>query len=162
DEPGSAGTQRRRDTGAPDALRADGGSCREKVTKPFDVAVIGGGIVGLATAYRLLSQRPSLSLLLLAQEADLASPQPPPHRCVRPPGLYYARGSGRGGLCREGKLGLGRFAAAHGIPWERRGRLVVAVHESERPRLEALRERAAANGVEVEEVGPEKIREIEP
>jgi L-2-hydroxyglutarate oxidase LhgO len=78
-------------------------------------------------------------------------------------GLYYAPGSRKARLCREGKQALERFAQEHGIAFERCGKLVVALDESELPRLEAIRDRAAANGVEgLEEVGRERIREIEP
>ena len=128
----------------------------------FDLAVIGGGIVGLATAYRLLLERPSLRLVLLEKETELASHQTGHNSGVLHAGLYYAPGSAKARLCREGKLELERFAAEHSIPFERCGKLVVALEKSELPRLEALRKRALANGVEVEEVGPERIREIEP
>lgn len=132
------------------------------MTKPFDVAIIGGGIVGLATTYRLLAARPSLRLIVLEKEPELASHQTGHNSGVLHAGLYYAPGSARARLCREGKLELERFAAEHGIPCERPGKLVVALDEDELPRLSALRERALANGVEVEEVGPQRIREIEP
>jgi L-2-hydroxyglutarate oxidase LhgO len=132
------------------------------VTDRFDVAVIGGGIVGLATAHRLLLDRPALRVVLLEKEPELATHQTGHNSGVLHAGLYYPPGSKKASLCREGKLALESFAAEHGIPFERCGKLVVAVDENELPRLAALKERALANGVEIEEVGPERIREIEP
>lgn len=128
-----------------------------------DVAVVGGGIVGLATAYRLLERRPELRLVLLEREPELARHQTGHNSGVLHAGLYYAPGSLKARLCREGKAELEAFAAEHGIPFERVGKLVVAVEAAELPRLEALFERASANEVPgLELVGPDRIREIEP
>jgi L-2-hydroxyglutarate oxidase len=128
-----------------------------------DVVVVGGGIVGLATAYRLLERRPGLRLVLLEREPDLARHQTGHNSGVLHAGLYYAPGSLKARLCREGKAELEAFADAHAIPYRRIGKLVVAVEPAELPRLQALSERARANGVPgVELVGPERIREIEP
>ena len=128
-----------------------------------DVVVIGGGIVGLATAYRLLEQRPDLRLTVVEKEPELATHQTGHNSGVLHAGLYYAPGSLKATLCREGKAEVEAFAAAHAIPVERCGKLVVALDDSELPRLEAVRERAEANGVPgLEAVGPERIREIEP
>ena len=78
-------------------------------------------------------------------------------------GLYYQPGSLKARLCQEGKAAVEAFAEKHGIPFERCGKLVVALDESELGRLASLRERAEANGVPgLEEVGPERIRELEP
>jgi L-2-hydroxyglutarate oxidase len=128
-----------------------------------EVAVVGGGIVGLATAYRLLERRPDLRLVLLEREADLATHQTGHNSGVIHSGLYYTPGSLKARLCREGKVALEAFATERGIPFERCGKLVVALDGTELPRLAVLRERAHANGVEgIEVVGPERIREIEP
>lgn len=133
------------------------------MTERFDVAIIGGGILGLATAYQVLFRRPGLSLALLEKERELATHQTGRNSGVLHAGLYYAFGSRKALLCREGKGALEQFAAASGIPYERCGKLVVAIHESELPRLAAICDRARANGVQdVEEIGPERIREIEP
>jgi L-2-hydroxyglutarate oxidase LhgO len=133
------------------------------VSERVDVAVIGGGIVGLATAYRLLEARPKLKLTVLEKEAELATHQSGHNSGVVHAGLYYAPGSLKARLCREGKTALERFCAVRAIPLERVGKLVVALDDGELPRLAALRERAVANGVEgLEEVGPERMREIEP
>ena len=125
--------------------------------------MIGGGIVGLAVAYELLSRKPRLSLTVLEKEPELATHQTGHNSGVLHAGLYYAAGSRKARLCREGKAALERFADEHGIPYEHCGKLVVALTEEELPRLAAIRDRAIANGVEgLEEVGPERIREIEP
>jgi len=133
------------------------------VTENVDLAIIGGGIVGLATAYRLLEARPQLRLTVLEKEVELASHQSGHNSGVIHAGLYYAPGSLKARLCREGKDALESFCEAHAIPFEHTGKLVVALTDAELPRLEALRERATANGVPgLQVVGPERIREIEP
>ena len=133
------------------------------MTDRFDVVIIGGGIVGLATAYRLIEARPGVRIAILEKEPELATHQSGHNSGVLHAGLYYQPGSLKARLCREGKAAVEAFAEAHGIPFERCGKLVVALDESELERLAALRERAEANGVPgLEEVGPERIRELEP
>ncbi len=133
------------------------------MTDRVDVAIIGGGIVGLATATRLLERRPGIQLAILEKEAELATHQSGHNSGVLHAGLYYQPGSLKARLCREGKAAVESFAEAHDIPFDRCGKLVVALDESELPRLDALRERATANGVPgLEDVGPERIRELEP
>jgi L-2-hydroxyglutarate oxidase LhgO len=129
----------------------------------LDVIVIGGGIIGLATAYRLLEARPDMRLALVEKEADLATHQTGHNSGVLHAGLYYEPGSLKAELCREGKLGLQEFAEAHAIPFELCGKLVVAISPEELPRLAALRDRAIANGTPgLEEVDAVRICEIEP
>ncbi|HEX6230141.1 MAG TPA: L-2-hydroxyglutarate oxidase [Actinomycetota bacterium] len=129
----------------------------------YHVAVVGGGIVGLATAYRLLERRPGLRLAVVEKEADLALHQTARNSGVLHAGLYYRPGSLKARLCREGKADLERFCEAHDIPIQRPGKLVVAARRDELPRLDALRDRGAANGIRgLEEVGPERIRDLEP
>jgi (S)-2-hydroxyglutarate dehydrogenase len=133
------------------------------MTDRLDVAIVGGGIVGLATALRMLGERPDLRLGIIEQEAELASHQSGHNSGVIHAGLYYAPGSLKARLCREGKAALEAYCTGKGIPFETVGKLVVALDDAELPRLEALRERATANGVPgLEVVGAERIHEIEP
>jgi L-2-hydroxyglutarate oxidase LhgO len=133
------------------------------LTERADVAIVGAGIVGLATALRLLEQKPDLDVVILEKEATVASHQSGHNSGVLHAGLYYGPGSLKARLCREGKADLEAYCEAHGVPIERRGKLVIALDASELGRLEALKERAMANEVPgLEEVGPEQIRELEP
>ncbi|MFP5343057.1 MAG: L-2-hydroxyglutarate oxidase [Candidatus Limnocylindria bacterium] len=128
-----------------------------------DVAVIGGGILGLAVARELLARRPALRLAVLEREAALALHQTGHNSGVLHAGLYYPPGSRKAVYCREGKAALEAYATERGIPFERCGKLVVALDETELPALARLEERATANRVAgLERVGPERIREIEP
>ena len=133
------------------------------MTERYDLIVIGGGIVGLATAYQLLLRRGDLRLALLEKESELGTHQTGHNSGVLHAGLYYPPGSRKARLCREGKAAIEAFADEHNIPYELCGKLVVALDPGELERLSKLKERATANGVEgLEEVGPERIREIEP
>ncbi len=133
------------------------------VTERHDVAIVGGGIVGLATAHRLLERRPGLRLVVLEKERELAAHQSGRNSGVVHAGLYYAPGSLKARLAREGREALERFCAERGIPYERCGKLVVATEERELPRLAELRARGEANGLRgLAELGPEAMREIEP
>ena len=133
------------------------------MTDGFDVVVVGGGILGLATARAILEARPDLRIVILEKESELATHQTGHNSGVLHAGLYYAPGSLKARLCREGKAAMETFAEQHDIPFERCGKLVVALDDTELERFAALKERAVANGVPgLEEVGPERIREIEP
>jgi L-2-hydroxyglutarate oxidase LhgO len=129
----------------------------------YDVVIVGGGIVGLATALRIQQRRPGLRIAILEKESQLATHQSGHNSGVLHAGLYYQPGSLKARLCREGKAEMEAFAKTHGIPIDHCGKLVVAVDESELGRLDALRERAVANGVPgLENVDRERIRELEP
>jgi (S)-2-hydroxyglutarate dehydrogenase len=131
-------------------------------TPPVDVAVVGGGIVGLATAYRLLEARPDLSVTVLEREEAVGTGQSSRNSGVLHAGLYYPPGSAKARWCTAGKAQLERFCEEHGVPLRRSGKVVAAVRKDELPGLAALAERARANGVEVEELGPEQVLEHEP
>ncbi|HLN58907.1 MAG TPA: FAD-dependent oxidoreductase, partial [Thermoanaerobaculia bacterium] len=119
--------------------------------------------MGLATAYQLLLRKPGLTLAVVEKENELASHQTGHNSGVIHAGLYYAPGSRKARLCREGRAALEKFALEHGIPFKRCGKLVVALEARELPRLIEIRERALANGVEgIVEIGPDRMREIEP
>jgi L-2-hydroxyglutarate oxidase len=128
-----------------------------------DAAIIGGGILGLAVARELLGRRPDLRVVVLEREAELATHQSGHNSGVLHAGLYYPPGSRKAIYCRDGKAALEQYASERGIPFERCGKLVVALDEGELPALDRLQERAEANQVPgLERVGPERIREIEP
>ena len=133
------------------------------MTERLDLVIVGGGIVGLATAYRLLERHPGLRLVVVEKETALAEHQTGRNSGVIHAGLYYAPGSLKARLCREGKKALERFCEEHDVPFERCGKLVVAVGETELAPLADLLARGTANGLRgLEEVGPERIRELEP
>jgi L-2-hydroxyglutarate oxidase LhgO len=128
-----------------------------------DVVVVGGGIIGLATARELLKRRPSLSVQVLERERRLAAHQSGHNSGVVHAGLYYAPGSPKARLCVEGKRLLEAYCAEHEIPLERVGKLVVALEPDELPRLDALEQRARANGVPgLEMLDRSGIEAIEP
>jgi (S)-2-hydroxyglutarate dehydrogenase len=133
------------------------------MTDRYDIAIVGGGILGLATALRLIERRSGLRIAILEKERELATHQTGHNSGVLHAGLYYQPGSLKARLCREGKAAMEAYAERHGIPFVRCGKLVVAVHPSELARLADLKQRATANQVPgLEEVGPERIRELEP
>ena len=128
-----------------------------------DLVVVGGGIVGLATARELLARHPGLSLLVLEREDELATHQTAHNSGVVHAGIYYEPGSAKARLCVEGKGLLEAYCVERGIPLERVGKLVVAVDERELPALAALEARARANGVPgLETLDGAGIREREP
>ncbi len=126
------------------------------------VVVVGGGIVGLATAYRLLERRPGLRLVVLEKEPALATHQTGRNSGVLHSPNTYAPGSLKARLCREGMDAAVAFADEHAIPWQRCGELIVATSIAELPRLAAIANRARANGSTFRELGPREIREVEP
>lgn len=127
-----------------------------------DVVVIGGGIVGLATAYAL-SQRTDCRILVLEAEDRVAAHQTGHNSGVIHSGLYYKPGSLKAKNCTEGREMMYRFCAEHDIPHERCGKLVVATDKKELPALEMLQQRGTENGLkDIRRVGPEEMKEIEP
>ena len=128
----------------------------------YDIAIIGGGIVGLATAFAL-STRSRLSLVVLEAEDRLAAHQTGHNSGVIHSGLYYKPGSLKARNCAEGREALYRFCAEHDIPHERCGKVVVATRASELPALDELERRGRANGLEgLRRLRGEEIREHEP
>lgn len=127
-----------------------------------DVAIIGGGIVGLATAYRLLEQQPGLSVVVLEKEQEVAQHQTGRNSGVLHSGIYYKPGSLKAENCRKGKEEMEAFCDAEGIPYDICGKVIVATAEDELPILQKIFERGQANGVRCEMIGPERLHEIEP
>ena len=130
--------------------------------KRYDIAIIGGGIVGCA-AGMALSRSGDLSILVLEAEDRLAAHQTGNNSGVIHSGLYYKPGSLKARNCVAGREAMYAFCEEHGIPCERCGKVVVATREEELPRLNDLEERGRANGLQgLRRLGPQEIREFEP
>ena len=127
-----------------------------------DVVVVGGGIIGLATADALMTRLPGVTVSVLEKEASVATHQTGRNSGVVHAGIYYAPGSMKADLAVRGGDRLIEFCAEHGIAHDRCGKLVVATTDAQRPRLDALAERARANGVAVTSLTPDAAREHEP
>jgi L-2-hydroxyglutarate oxidase LhgO len=127
-----------------------------------DLIIIGGGIVGLATAYRFLERFPGKRVTVLEKEAEIARHQTGRNSGVLHTGIYYRPGSLKALNCRAGKLAMEDFCRREQIPFCLCGKIIVATQQRELPRLELLLERGRANGVVCERIGPERIRELEP
>ncbi len=129
----------------------------------YDIAIVGGGIIGLATALALSEQAPGLRLAVLEKEARLAAHQSSHNSGVIHAGIYYTPGSYKACLCVEGVKLMLTFCDMYGIQYERCGKVIVATSPEELPRLAQLYKRGVANGVVgLERIGPERVREIEP
>jgi L-2-hydroxyglutarate oxidase LhgO len=128
-----------------------------------DVIIVGGGIVGLATAHRLLEARPQLKILLLEKEAKLAAHQTGNNSGVLHSGLYYKPGSAKAQCAVQGLQQMLAFCREHGIAHEQCGKIVVATEQNELERLENLWTRGNANGLlGLRKLTPAQIKEIEP
>ncbi|RKN03064.1 L-2-hydroxyglutarate oxidase [Streptomyces radicis] len=127
-----------------------------------DVLVIGGGVVGLATAHALREARPGLAVTVLEKEAAPALHQTGRNSGVIHSGVYYRPGSRKARFAVSGSAELVKFCAEHGIPHATPGKLIVATEPDELPRLHELAQRARRNGVPVRELGPAQIAEYEP
>jgi L-2-hydroxyglutarate oxidase LhgO len=127
-----------------------------------DAAVVGAGVIGLATAVELARRRPDWRVAVLDKEDAPARHQSGRNSGVVHTGVYYTPGSLKATLCREGRELLRAFCAEEAIPYEVCGKVIVAAAEAELPALELLRARAVANGVAVERIGPGRLRELEP
>jgi (S)-2-hydroxyglutarate dehydrogenase len=128
----------------------------------YDFAIVGAGIVGLATAREILRERPGSSIIVLEKENAVAEHQTGHNSGVIHAGIYYAPGSLKARLCREGAAATKAFCAEQGIKFETCGKLLVASSASERARMDALFERANQNGVEVERIDRAKLERLEP
>lgn len=128
----------------------------------FDLVVVGGGLVGLATALAHLRARPDQSVAVLEKESTWGAHQSRRNSGVLHAGIYYAPGSDKARLCAVGRRAMLEFCDEHAIPVRVLGKFVVAVDEEELSRLDELERRAAANGVECHRVTAEELAEREP
>lgn len=129
----------------------------------FDVIIIGGGIVGLATAREILRRQPAQRLLVVEKEPELASHQTGHNSGVIHSGLYYKPGSLKAKLCVAGAARLVEFCHDNDVPYDLCGKVVVATDKSELPALEELYRRGTQNGVpNLQKLTREEIREFEP
>jgi L-2-hydroxyglutarate oxidase LhgO len=127
-----------------------------------DVLIVGGGIVGLATAYHLARDFPGRSVTIVEKESQLAQHQTGHNSGVLHSGIYYKPGSLRAVNCRAGKAAMEQFCSAETIPYEICGKVIVAVSESELPALAKIYERGQANGVKCEMIDRDRLHELEP
>jgi L-2-hydroxyglutarate oxidase len=141
--------------------------CQEAMTtmndRTFDIAVVGAGIVGLATAMELVNRRPDLNVIVLEKEDRVAAHQTGHNSGVIHAGLYYKPGSLKARMAVEGARRMLEFCQEHDIPHHQIGKTVVAVRQEEIPRLEELYRRATANGVPgLVHLNAAQIRDYEP
>lgn len=131
--------------------------------KTYDITIIGGGIVGAATMYKLQSHYSNLKILLIEKENRLAAHQSGNNSGVIHSGLYYKPGSLKAKNCVEGRKELVQFARENKIAYDVCGKVVIATEKSEIPFLEKIFNNGISNGIEgIEKISPEKIKEIEP
>ena len=127
-----------------------------------DLAIIGGGIVGLATAYQFSQRYPDLKVTVLEKESDIAMHQTGRNSGVLHSGIYYEPDSLKAENCKIGKEALEQFCEDQNIPFERCGKVIVAVSEEEIPLLERIYERGQANKVACEMINATQLKGLEP
>ena len=133
------------------------------MSQSYDIVIIGGGIVGLATAYEIKIKDPKRSVLLLEKEASLAMHQTGNNSGVIHSGIYYKPGSLKAKNCIDGYNKLIKFADEEGIPYELCGKIIVATDKSELPTLQTIEERGKANGLDgLKRLVGDEVKEYEP
>jgi L-2-hydroxyglutarate oxidase len=128
----------------------------------FSYCVIGAGIVGLATAHRLLCDDPAASVVVIEAENSVAQHQTGHNSGVIHSGIYYEPGSLKATLCKAGERATKEFCAEHDIPFDECGKLIVATDAAEVLRMDALAERAVVNGIECHRVSAAELTDLEP
>jgi L-2-hydroxyglutarate oxidase len=128
----------------------------------FDLAVVGGGIVGLAAAYQFVRRHPGRRVVVLEKEARLAEHQTGRNSGVLHSGIYYKPGSLKALTCRAGKAAMEAFCAAEGIAHDICGKVIVAVSDADLPALHNIYERGQANGVKCFLIDKARLAELEP
>lgn len=133
------------------------------MTKNYDIAIVGGGIVGAATFYQLQKKYPTKHILLLEKEDSVGKHQTGRNSGVIHSGIYYKPGSLKATLCKEGRHELIAFAKEHHIPYDVCGKIIIASKPSELKSLETIYQRGLENQMEdLSKIDPKEIQEIEP
>ena len=127
-----------------------------------DIAIVGGGIVGLATAYRLSQRFPAVKTVVLEKEREVAHHQTGHNSGVLHSGIYYKPGTLRALNCRAGKQAMQEFCQQENIPFDLCGKVIVAVDATEIPQLDRILERGQANGVVCSMIDKARLNELEP
>ena len=127
-----------------------------------DILIIGGGIVGIATANAVLQRFPGKRVVVLEKEAQLAAHQTGRNSGVIHSGIYYKPGSFKARFCKAGNASMQAFCSQHGLEYEMCGKVIVATEEAELVQLEKLFQRGLENGLEVRKLSLEQMRKVEP
>ena len=134
-----------------------------KENTDFDIIVVGGGIIGLASAYKITLSHPDIRIAVLEKENRLAAHQTSHNSGVIHSGLYYKPGSNKAKTCAKGRKELIAFAKKYRIPYKICGKIIVATEEKELPSLEKIFHNGRENDIEgIEKIGPDEIKQIEP
>jgi (S)-2-hydroxyglutarate dehydrogenase len=132
------------------------------MAEKFDVVIVGGGIVGLATARHVQALQPDARVAVIEKEEAVALHQSGRNSGVIHAGVYYTPGSHKANFCRDGKVATRAYCDEHGLPYQMCGKLIVAVDEAEAARLADLHARATQNGIEIEALTGAEARALEP
>lgn len=127
-----------------------------------DTLIVGGGIVGLATAYHFTRRYPGRRVIIVEKESSVGAHQTGHNSGVLHSGIYYKPGTLRAKNCRAGKLAMQAFCSEHGIPFDICGKVIVAVDELELPLLDNILTRGKENGVTCEMIDAARLKELEP
>ena len=128
----------------------------------YDIVLIGGGIVGVSTAWKLKQRYPDSAVLLIEKESSLAHHQTGRNSGVIHAGVYYAPGSLKADFCKRGAAQTIAFCQEHGLPYEQCGKLLVATDIIEYEQMEALEQRCIQNKIEIERLSEDELKKREP
>lgn len=132
------------------------------VNRSFDITVIGGGIVGLSTAWQLIEKYPEKSIAVIEKEEDFGRHQTGRNSGVIHAGVYYQPGSLKAKFCKEGASAVKRFCREHDIAFDECGKLLVATNDIELERMASLAERCRTNNIDIEILNQQQLKEREP
>ena len=128
----------------------------------YDIVLIGGGIVGVSTAWQLQQKYPDADILVLEKEHAFAQHQTGRNSGVIHAGVYYQPGSLKADFCRRGAIATKEFCREHGLPVEQCGKLLVSTDEAEFERMASLEERCVQNGIETQRLSDSDLKKKEP